>query len=111
MANTLPPVVVGDRKRSYVITWTDDANPPVAVDLTGATLTGEYKNMVTGTETAITGTLALVTAASGIFSWARSAADVATAGVYRVRFVATYSGPLDTKSFAVDWLVKDEFDA
>lgn len=106
---TLPSVVVGDRKRTLTITWTDESN--TAIDLTGATLTGELKNMATGVEAAITGTLAIVTAASGIFSWARSAADVATAGTYRVRFVATYTGPLDTKSFAANWQIKDEFDA
>lgn len=106
---TLPSVVVGDRKRSLTITWTDEDD--VAIDLTGATITGEIKNMVTSVEAAITGTLAIVTAISGIFSWARSAADVATAGVYRVRFVATYTGPLDTKSFAADWRILDEFDA
>lgn len=106
---TLPSIVVGDRKRSFTITWTDDDD--VAINLTGATITGEIKNMVTGVEAAITGTLTLVTAASGIFSWARSAADVATAGVYRVRFTATYSDTLTTKSFAADWRVLDEFDA
>lgn len=106
---TLPPVVGGDRKRSLTLTWTDEDD--VAVDLTGATITGEFKNMVTAAETAITGTLAIVTAASGIFSWARSAADVATAGVYLVRFVATYSDTLTTKSFAAYWVVKGEFDA
>lgn len=105
---TLPPTVIGDRKRTLTITWKDVDE--VAVDLTGATITGEIKNMATGVETAITGTLALVTAASGIFSWARSAADVATVGDYLVRFVATYSGPLDTKSFAAYWRVKDEFE-
>jgi len=105
---TLPPIVVGDRKRTMTITWTDTNE--VAVDLTGATITGEIKNMSTSAETSISGTLALVTAASGIFSWARSAADVATVGDYLVRFVATYTGPLDTKSFAAYWRVKDEFE-
>lgn len=106
---TLPSVVVGDRKRALTITWTDDNG--VAIDLTGATLTGEIKNMSTSAEAAITGTLTIVTATSGIFTWARSAADVATAGLFRVRFAATYSGPLDTKSFAAEWRVKDEFEA
>lgn len=105
----LPHTIVGDRKRALIITWTDEDD--VAIDLTGATLTGEIKNMVSGTEANVTGELVIVTAASGIFSWARSAADVATPGVYRVRFVATYLGPLDTKSFAADWRVLGEFEA
>jgi len=75
------------RKRVQTITWKDDANN--AIDLTGATLIGIIERA--GVQSLITGTLTLVTAASGIFSWTYSAADVATAGAYLVQFRAKYT--------------------
>lgn len=100
----LPPTVKGSRKRALVITWQDTDG--VAVDLTGATITGDLQNMTAGTAaTAITGTFALVTAASGILSWARSAADVATLGAYKVQLKATYADTLYEKTLVAYWEV------
>ena len=73
---SLAPAIQYARKRTQTITWKDDDG--AAIDLTGATITGIIERA--GVQTAITGTLSLVTAASGIFSWAFSAADVAQAG-------------------------------
>ncbi len=94
------------RKRAQVITWTDeDGN---AIDLTGATLRG-IKVAEDGTETSITGTLALVTAASGVFSWTYSEADVATPGDYMAQFVAVYGDHLPEISYRHSWRVFPSF--
>ena len=104
MAVILPPRVKGSRKRTLTITWLD-TNGEI-VDLSGATITGDLQNLTAGTAaTAITGTLALVTAASGIFSWAMSAADVGTLGAYKVQFKATYSDTLCEKTLVANWEV------
>lgn len=96
-----------DRKRLQTITWHDDDGN--AVDLTGSTITGIVER--NGIQTAITGVLALVTAASGIFSWARSAADVAQAGTFFVQFRAKYSSDkLSEISYRTQWRVLPSFD-
>lgn len=84
------------------ITWTRDDGS--AQDLTGATLSGTITNVLTGTSVAIAGTLTATTPLSGILSWAYNAADVATAGQYRVQLLASYSGALDA-TYLADWLV------
>ncbi len=95
------------RKRSQRITWQDEDQ--AAIDLTGATLTGIIER--SGVQTAITGTLTLVTAASGIFSWAYSAADVAQAGSFFVQFRAKYSADsLSEISYRTRWTVLPAFD-
>ncbi len=95
------------RKRSQRITWQDEDQ--AAIDLTGATLTGIIERA--GVQTAITGTLTLVTAASGIFSWAYSAADVAQAGSFFVQFRAKYSADsLSEISYRTRWTVLPAFD-
>lgn len=85
---TLPRAIAGARNTGLQITWTQEDG--TAQNLTGATLTGTIEDK-DGVTRSITGTLALVTAASGIFSWAYSAADVATVGRYLVQFKATYT--------------------
>ena len=95
---------------SYIaqqITWTDEDG--TVVDLTGATITGKLKNLETGAVTSIDGTLALVTAASGIFSWAYGAADVGTVGQFQAQFIATYGG-LSEKTLVEPWRVHDALD-
>ena len=95
------------RKRSQQITWQDEDE--AAIDLTGATLTGIIER--SGVQTAITGTLTLVTAASGIFSWAYSSADVAQAGSFFVQFRAKYSADsLSEISYRTKWTVLPAFD-
>lgn len=102
----LPVVVQHSRKRSLTITWQDDGG--TAINLTGATITGIIDRG--GVQTAITGTLALVTAASGIFSWTFSAADVAQAGGFHVQFRAKYSDSLPEVCYRTQWRVLPAFD-
>jgi hypothetical protein len=98
----LSSAVQHSRKRSQIITWTDDDG--VAINLTGATLTG-FKRDRHGADTTITGVLAVTNAAAGIFSWAYSAADVAVPGAYRVVFTASYTDSLDEVSPFHAWRV------
>lgn len=81
--------VQGATKAPLQLTWTDATG--AAVNLTGAELTA-VMTQDRVTVRAVTGTLALVTAASGIFSWDFSDADLATPGVWEVQFTATISG-------------------
>jgi hypothetical protein len=90
------------RKRSQTITWKDEDG--AAINLTGAVLTGIIER--DGVQTAITGTLALSVAASGIFTWAYSAADVAVPGTFYVWFRAKYaSDSLSEISYRTEWKV------
>lgn len=103
----LSNAVQGARHTAQVITWTDTEGD--AQNLTGATVTGRLLNLSTYAATAITGALAVTSAASGIFTWTYSAADVATPGTYEVQFVATYgSPPNDTtdKTLIERWVVE-----
>lgn len=94
-------------KRAETITWEDEDG--AAVDLTGSTITGIIERA--GVQTAITGALALVTAASGIFSWTKSAADVAQAGTFFVQFRAKYAADSKSEiSYRHKWVVLPAFD-
>ena len=95
------------RKRVQTITWKDDADN--AIDLTGSVLYG-IKIDSAGVQTAITGTLTIVTAASGIFSWTYSAYDVATAGAYLVQFRAKYTSAGTSEiTYRTAWRVLESF--
>ncbi len=102
----LADAVQGAKRPSQQITWTDeDGN---ALDLSGATITGRIRDETTGIARDIDGTLAIVTAASGIFSWDYGTQDVGTAGTFAVQFIATYgSNPTPAKSFTSSWIVRD----
>ena len=103
----LADAVEGARYVAQQITWSDsDGN---AVDLTGATLTG-YIKPNGGSTRAIDGTLSLVTAASGIFSWAYGSTDVGTTGHFLVQFIATYGGGLKDKTLLTPWKVNAAID-
>ena len=82
--------VVGARHLAQQITWTDEDG--TVLDLTSATITGVKRNTGDNTSLALDGTLALVTATSGIFSWTYGAVDVGAAGKFEVQFTATYTG-------------------
>lgn len=99
----LPDAVQAGKRPSPLITWTDlDGD---ALDLTGATVTGTITDSY-NTSRAITGTLTVVTAASGIFRWDYSTADVATAGKFTVQFSASYgASPTPAKTFKETWRV------
>lgn len=98
----LADAVQGATHTPQRITWLDTDDTPL--NLTGATITGKIQDSG-GTTRAITGTLSVVTAASGIFSWTYSTADVATAGRYQVQFIATYGDATVEKTLADAWNV------
>lgn len=101
----LSDAVEGARYIAQQITWTDEDG--TVVDLTGATITGYKRRIGSSTEVALDGTLSLVTAASGIFSWAYGAVDVGTAGQFIVQFIATYGGGLKEKTLVQPWQVHE----
>ena len=102
----LAPAVQHARKRLQTITWEDDDG--AAIDLTGSTITGIIERG--GVQTAITGTFALVTATSGIFSWTYSAADVSQAGTFFSQFRAKYSSDSKSEiSYRTQWRVLPSF--
>ena len=104
----LPAAVQYSRQDTFQITWTADDDTATPIDLTAATLYGVvFKN---GVQTSITGTLAVVTAASGIFSWAPSEADVADAGTFLVQFYAKYSNGKPKLSSRFRWFVEPGLD-
>ena len=78
-----------------------------AIDLSGATITGFKRNVETEVTVAIDGTLALVDAPNGQFSWNYGTVDVGTAGSFVVQFIFTYAGPLLDRSFSEAWYVHE----
>lgn len=102
----LANAIKGARHTAQRITWTDDDG--TAVNLTGATLTGKIKHR--GVTRAIDGSLALVTAASGIFDWTYGATDVGTVGAMKVQIIATYGDSSKDKTYISDWKVEDALD-
>lgn len=104
----LAKAIKGARHTAQQITWRDDDG--TAVNLTGATLTGKIRPTDTGTVRDIDGTLALVTAASGIFNWTYGANDVGTAGMMDVQIIATFADTTKDKSYITRWEVKDSLD-
>lgn len=101
MSSTTPiKLVYGANHPTYTITWTDELG--TAVNLTGATITGRIKNISTGSAAALTGTIALVTAASGIFSYIPSTTDTTRTPdrAYRIQFIATFGDTTIEKTFA-----------
>ena len=103
----LAAAIKGAKRPSQTITWTRADG--TAEDLSGATLTGFVRNLRTGETRAIDGDLALVTAASGIFSWAYGDNDVSEAGDdFEVQFVASFpSDPTPAKTVSASWTVYD----
>ena len=95
----------GARHTVQQITWT--RTDGTAQNLTGATLTGRIFEIhdPDAPGRAIDGALALVTAASGIFSWTYGATDVASHGKFQVQFKATYDGGSYDLSDPADWEV------
>jgi len=104
----MPNAVQYSRNDTFQITWTFDDDTATPVNLTGATLYGII--LRDETQTAITGTLTVVTALSGVFSWAPSVADVAQAGTFFVQFYAKYSGGKPKLSSRHRWFVEPGFD-
>lgn len=104
---TLIKLVYGTNHPTYTITWKDEAN--AVVDLTGATITGRLKNEATGDTYTLTGTFALVTASSGIFSYKPSSTDTTrtVSNKYSIQFTATFADSTTEKTFkSTCWIVE-----
>lgn len=99
---SLQRALQGARHTGQSITWTQDDG--TAQDLTDATITGAIEDE-DGETTAITGTLTITDASNGVFTWAYSAADVATVGRLMVQFKATYSSTYDL-TYPEPWVVE-----
>ena len=100
----LPDRVVGATRTPIEVTWTSDG---VAVNLTGATLTGMIRRVSTGESRSVAGSLTVTSAPEGIFQWALDADDVDAAGLYEVQITATYTGANDV-TYASLWRVLPE---
>lgn len=93
---------------SQIITWT--RGDGVAENLTGATLTGKIRDNTTGDIRSIAGDLDVTDGASGVFTWAYHADDVATAGRFMVQFTATFGDdPSPARTIASEWFVYEAF--
>ena len=103
----LAKAVQGAQHTAQQITWTDDSG--TAVDLTSSTVTGKIRD-ASGTVRNIDGSLDLVTAADGIFTWTYGDLDVGTDGTFEVQFIATFTGPTDDKTIIHSWLVYEALD-
>lgn len=102
--NELDKAVQGAVRPSFAITWADADG--VAVDLTGATLTGTIRNLSTGVTRAIAGALVITNAVAGVFRWDFAAGDVAEAGRFTVQFNAAYgAGATPGKTFPAAWTI------
>lgn len=103
---SLSAAIVGAKRPSQIITWTDDEGN--AFDLTGAAITARIRNRTTYATVASDGTFTITNASSGVFRWDYGATDVATAGLYEVQFTATFgSGPTPAKTVTELWEVKE----
>ena len=99
----LSNAVQGATHTAQQITWVDGDGDPL--NLTGATVTARLLDLATGTARAATGTITVLDAEAGLFSWTYGAADVATAGAFNVQFVATF-GASNDKTLAELWEVE-----
>ena len=100
----LPTRVVGGLRPPMEVTWLRESGEPEP--LTGAVLSGTITDRRDGTERPIEGALSVTDGAAGTFMWDYAPADVATAGMFEVRFTASFgSAPSPAKTFAATWKV------
>ena len=99
----LSNAVQGARHTAQRIVWADGDDDPL--NLTGATITARLLDLATGQARAATGTLEVLDAEAGLFSWVYGVEDVATAGAFNVQFVATF-GETNDKTLAELWEVE-----
>lgn len=91
MSNKLPDLIAGSTRSVITLTWERDG---AIMDLSGCTLAGRMRDLLSCESRAITGALSITDAANGIFSWDLSAADC-IAGDYLVQFSASSGGEKD----------------
>jgi len=103
----LSPAIQGAKRPSQSITWTRDDSADTAENLTGATITAEILREGELTSEDVTGSFVITNAASGVFRWDYSTADVAEPGTHRVQFTATFSEtPTVAKTLIEAWTVE-----
>lgn len=101
----LAAAIQGALRPAQQIVWLDGEG--VALNLTGATITGVIRNQTSLVARAVAGTLAVTDAAAGTFTWTYNAADVASAGTFDVQFTAAFgSAPTPARTFAATWVVE-----
>ena len=100
---SLSNAVQGARHTAQQINWVDGDGDPL--NLTGAAITARLLDLATSTARAVTGTLEVLDAEAGLFSWVYGVDDVATAGAFNVQFVATF-GAANDKTLAELWEVE-----
>lgn len=103
----LPKAVQGEKGRVITITAYKNRVTLEVQALTGATMTGKIETLPGPTYTvrAISGTLALLDAANGTFTWTWDATDTGTAGKYTIQFIATIGSTVIYKSYPAPWEV------
>lgn len=93
----ISPWAVGQLLPVWTVTFTDDSG--ATLNLTGATLTLQIRNKSSGAVTSGAGSFVVTSASTGLATYSPDAADVAAAGEYEVRGVATIGG----KEVMTDW--------
>lgn len=96
----LAPAIVGAKRPSQTITWTDQDGD--AFTLTGATITARIRR--NGVGVASDGTFTVT--GTNTFRWDYSTADVAEAGLFEVQFNAAFgSNPTPARTIKAIWTV------
>lgn len=85
-------IKAGDRLPKLRMTLTDGSG--AALDLTGATVAFRMRAQRGGALISLTGSAAVITAASGIVEYSWGTGDTATPGEYFGEWVLTYAGPV-----------------
>ena len=87
--------------------WLDGEG--VALNLTGATITGVIRNRTNNTARIVAGTLAVTDAPAGTFTWTYMADDVADVGTFDVQFTASWTVPAlsPARTFVATWVVEE----
>lgn len=103
-AEGLAAAVVGAKRPSQVITWTDEDGAPL--DLSGATITARIVNTTTGTAADSDGQFVITDGPGGEFRWDYGSQDVATQGMYQVQFTAAFgTAPTPARTIKASWLI------
>lgn len=102
----LAAAIQGALRPVQQIVWLDGEG--VALNLTGATITGVIRNRTNNSARVIAGMLTVVDATAGTFSWTYGAGDVVSAGAFDVQFTATFeSAPTPARTFVATWVVEE----
>ncbi len=94
---SISPWPLGQLLPVWTVTFQDDSG--VALDLTGASLTLQIRNRSSGAVTSGAGSFVITSASTGVATYSPASADVATAGEFEVRGIATIGG----KETISDW--------